>query len=290
LRSVSYSGLVLLARSANSLLVHVPQVRVAFGSRWGALEDLGDGWQLLELVPWSHEWPVVGAGPGDLAVATGEPALAAWISDTACVQLAGATPDGVTWTAHVADTEDDNCRFDHHRFALLRLPAGEDPTPTDLRGLAGKLLDWADAAGLDASPHRVGTVFSPPGSYYSGFRTLVAALGLPEQGREVSPLFDKFDPEWYSVVSLADMAGSRICRHWTAGPSPYDPEMPWEVDYLRFLEQLSTSMYGGGLNRQELGAEAARLQARWSPTIEAEHERRSAMFEQLEKQSQDQPG
>jgi hypothetical protein len=44
---VSYAGTTVLARSGGTLLVHRPEVRAAFGSRWARLEDLGDGWQLV---------------------------------------------------------------------------------------------------------------------------------------------------------------------------------------------------------------------------------------------------
>ncbi|MFG2167866.1 hypothetical protein [Micromonospora chersina] len=87
---MSTFGSLVLARSELPL-VHLPQVSSAFGSMWRHLEDRGGGWQLLDMAPpMPHHWPTVGAGPADLAAVTGTPLLAAFVSDTSCVQLVGA--------------------------------------------------------------------------------------------------------------------------------------------------------------------------------------------------------
>jgi hypothetical protein len=263
--AVSYFGTIVLARAKDLLLPQLPQVRAAFGSRSDRLEDLGDGWQLLYLLtPLPHEWPTVGAGPADLAAATREPVLAAWISDIACMQVSGAIPDGTAWSAHVTDDPAGVCEFDHHRFALLRLPPGTRPAPPDPSALTGHLLEWAGAAGQVTQADRINAAAALP-SYPDAFRAVVTALGFPAEGTWVPPKFDLYsDPDVYAAWEDAYHAGYRRCREWTSRLGRKEPEPPWEADYLRFAELLSTSMFGDGASAAQLRAEAARLDDRWT--------------------------
>jgi hypothetical protein len=262
---VSYFGTIVLARAVDALLPQLPQVRAAFGSRSDQLEDLGAGWQVLSLLtPLPHEWPTVGSGPADLAAATGAPVLAAWISDIACMQVSGAIPDGSAWSAHMTDDPAGACEFDHHRFAVLRLPPGTRPAPPDPLALTGQLLEWAAAAGQVTRADRINAAAALP-SYPEAFRAVVTALGFPAEGTRVPPKFDlDSDADVYAAWEVAYHVGYRRCREWTGGPGWKEPEPPWEADYLRFAELLSTSMFGDGASAAQLRAQATRLDDKWT--------------------------
>ncbi|MFG3302908.1 hypothetical protein [Micromonospora chersina] len=263
---MSTFGSVVLARS-EALLVHLPQVSSAFGSMWRHLEDRGGGWQLLDMAPpMPHQWPTVGAGPADLAAVTGAPVLAAFISDTSCVQLVGAAPDGRSFSSHVVQDSDGKCGYDHHRFNTLRLPVGVDPSPPDLPALAEDLATWSTAGGLDASPRRIRATLHESG-YPELFYDLADALGLPA-GEEIDALFDHDELDWYEAWHRGWDAGMRVCRRWTlafraTATRQLELPQPGDQDLIGFVEQVANSMYGGPMTRQDLVEEAYRLTSKW---------------------------
>lgn len=255
----------MLARSGTPL-VRLPQVRSAFGSMWRCLEDRGAGWQLLDLgQPLPHQWPTVGAGPAELARSTGAPVLAAFVSDTSCVQVAGARPDGRSFSSHVVDDEEGRCGYDHHRLHPLRGAGDAEPAAPDLPALTAELVGWARAAGLDPSARRIrATLVDSP--YPDLTYDLADAFGLPP-GDEAVPLFDHQEPEWRGAWRRAHQAGLRVCRRWTSAPydddAAEDAPLPGDAEFLHFVEQVADSMYGDGLTRRELAEEAARLLRAW---------------------------
>jgi hypothetical protein len=91
--------------------------------------------------------------PQELAAATGAPALAGWISESSCLYLVGATPEGRSWSAHLPDVGKRGCGFDHHRFALLRLPTGVPVPPLSRRRQGTR----------SSMPRRVASLSTDPG-------------------------------------------------------------------------------------------------------------------------------
>jgi len=252
----------ILARS-DRLLVDLPEVRAAFGTGWERLLRRADGWQLLDVRPHPHQWPSVGAGPGPLAVATGAPAFAVWISEAACGQFAAATPDGSVWSGHYPD-----CRggFDHQVMSPLRLPSGVEPPQTSLGELTSALSAWADAAGLPVSAGDIGRALAERS--LAGVVEVLADLFGFAAGRavEVPRLFDHRELEWMEVWFRGWRAATEVCGEWSwrmtgleRSAEPFELTEA-EAELIRFVDRVAESIYGGGLSRAELAAEAARLE------------------------------
>ncbi|MET7426030.1 hypothetical protein, partial [Dactylosporangium sp. NPDC005555] len=149
---------------------------------------------------------------------------------------------------------------DHHRFCTLRLPEGVDVPPDDQAALAGNLLEWAAAAGLDTTAEHIsdalGTTTNDTAVY-----ALVEALGL-EPLEAVEPLFDFDELDWWDAYRRGENASMRVCREWTSrrGNLPaYDQPLPGAAEFVRFLDLVAASRFGGGLTRAQLQAEAQRL-------------------------------
>jgi hypothetical protein len=282
---VSFLGTFVLARS-DTLLPHVPGIRSAFGSRRVAVHRYRGGWQLVNhYTPMYHEWPAIHGGPGPLAVATGAPVLAIEIKESCCLQYGGATPDGATWLAHFADTAERTgptfrdlaiagglavppqpatrrCAFDHHEECTVPLPEGAAVPDDDLAGLADSLSGWAAAAGLSAPASRIAEAI---GTHTDDDAVwgLIDALGL-ELLESVHPQFRINEPDWHDAWRIGDHASARILRAWNAHreghrlPS-YDRPVPGADEFVRFLDVVAASMFGGGLTKEALRIEAARL-------------------------------
>ncbi|MEV4513857.1 hypothetical protein AB0K00_33485 [Dactylosporangium sp. NPDC049525] len=263
---MSYYGTIVLARSER-LLVDLPEVGSAFGTSWQQLLRRDDGWQLLTLAaPFGHQWPTVGSGPGPAAAVTGAPVLAAWVSESACVQFAAATPDGGSWSAHFPDLHLDaggSCAYDHHRFSPLRLPAGVDPPAADRPALVRHLVDWGTAAGFAADAAQLGAALADHTDELAVYN--VADVFGMDEAPEVEPLFGHDEDEWWDVWQRAQHASAWVCRDWSRGSTPmpaYDRPPPGTAELVRFTDLVAGSMYGGGLSRQDLAAEAARIPRR----------------------------
>jgi hypothetical protein len=264
---MSYYGTHLLAR-AEVMLVELPAVKSSFGSMWHRLTDHGDGWQSLYLSsPLWHQWPTVGAGPAPIAAVTGAPALAAWVSESVCVHLTAALPDGSAWTTHVVPRREGPCCYDHHKYDPLRLPAGLDPPAFDPVTVTTGLHAWAVAAGFSTSTDRLHNALVSREPFPDWVYDLFTAVGLPP-GREIPRLFDYDEDEWFWAWHGSEAASLRVGRRWSAGPK-YRPEPgyntpePGDDELLRFLDLVADSIYGRGLTREEIAAEAARLTGKW---------------------------
>ena len=253
-------GAILLARS-DRLLVDLREVRGAFGTGWERLLHRGDGWQLLEVHPHPHQWPAVGAGPGPLAVATGAPALAVWVSESACGQFAAATPDGSVWSGHYPDCKGG---FDHRVMSPLRWRPGVEPPQTSLGELTSALSAWASAAGVPVGASEIGRVLTERSFGYvaEAFAELFGFAGAVEVPR----LFEHRELEWMEVWYRGWRAATEVCGEWSwrmtgleRSTEPFELTAA-EAELIRFLDRVADSIYGGGLSRAELAAEAARLE------------------------------
>lgn len=284
-------GTILLARS-DRLVVDLPEVRAAFGTGWERLLRRPDGWQLLEVHPHPHEWPGVGAGPGPLALATGAPVLAVWASEpsarpgaaagwsdgkssvesrvaagrpdaeSSCGQFAAAMPDGSVWSGHYPD-----CRgaFDHHVMSALRLPQGVEPPQTSLGELTSALSAWSAAAGVPVSASEVGRALTERSSAHL-VDALAGLFGFAAGATEVPRLFEHRELEWMEVWYQGWRAATEVCGEWSwrltgleRSTEPFELTDA-EAELIRFLDRVAGSIYGGGLSRAELAAEAARLE------------------------------
>nr|BFE61238.1 hypothetical protein GCM10020063_057640 [Dactylosporangium thailandense] len=282
---VSFFGTFVLARS-DTLLPHVPGVRSAFGSRFVAVHRYDSGWQLAHLnPPMYHEWPTIHGGPAPLAVATGAPALAVEIKESYCLQYGGATPDGSTWLAHFANTAErtgptfrdlaaarglvlppcpatQRCAFDHHEECTVPLPDGAEVRDDDPAGLADSLSGWATAAGLPAPANRIADAIGTHTDDEAVW-ALIDVLGF-ELLETVHPLFTFHEHDWrdaWRIGNHASMQVLRACNAHREGdePASYDRPLPGANEFLRFLDLVAASMFGGGLTKEELRIEAARL-------------------------------
>jgi hypothetical protein len=269
-------GTILLARS-DRLLVDLREVRVAFGTGWERLLRRSDGWQLLEVHPHPHQWPGVGAGPGPLAMATGAPVLAVWVSqpsvrsgavagwldgESACGQFAAAMPDGSVWSGHYPDCKG---AYDHHAMSPLRLPPGVESPQTSLGELTSALSAWSGAAGLPVSASEIGRAITER-SFAQLAEALAGLFGFAAGAVEVPRLFEHRELEWMEVWYRGWRAATEICGEWSwqmtgleRSTEPFEPSEA-ETELIRFLDRVADSIYGGGLSRAELAAEAARLE------------------------------
>jgi hypothetical protein len=221
-------------------------------------------------------------------VTTGASALAVEIKESYCLQYGGATPDGRTWLAHFANTAErtdgtitlpahvytaenfvapptsvgKRCAFDHHEQCTVPLPDGVDVPQDDPAGLADSLSGWAAAAGLPVTAKRItdaiGTHTADEAVY-----GLVDALGL-EPLETVYPLFTFRETDWWDAWRIGSHASLRVFREWDANRNgetlaSYDRLLPGADEFVRFLDLVAASMFGGGLTEQELRIEAARL-------------------------------
>lgn len=267
---MGYYGSWVLARSPGRLLVDLPEVRTLFGSRWSRLDDRGDGWHLAVVAPNPHEWSRVGGGIESLAVATEAPVLAAWVSESSCARLVGATPSGRSWSRHLIAYEGlkrGECSYDHSRLATLRIPKGERPDAADTREPLKDLLAWSAEAGFTASPQEVSRVLeSTELDGHDRIDELVDALGVPYVA-DVPMLFDHQELDWWEPWEQGYRAANRACARWVSGDEDADPQLPWDADHLAFVDLVAASVFGTGASRAELVEHAKRLEDRWSAEI-----------------------
>ncbi|MFF5229458.1 hypothetical protein [Dactylosporangium sp. NPDC000521] len=252
-----------------------------------AVHRYGGGWQLAHLnTPMYHEWPAIHGGPARLAAVTGAPVLAVEIKESSCLQYGGALPTGSAWLAHFRNAAERTgptfrdllyaagevdspttpaerrCPFDHHKECTVPLPDGVDVPDDDPAGLADSLSGWAAAAGLPTPAHRIAEAIGTHTNDKAVWG-LVDALGL-DHVETVHPLFAFQEDEWWDAWRIGDDAGARVIRAWNARrrgrdlPS-YDRPAPGADAFVRFLDLVAASMFGGGLTRDELRVEAARL-------------------------------
>jgi hypothetical protein len=126
------------------------------------------------------------------------------------------------------------------------------------------LVGWAAVAGLGTSAERIAAAFTDACLYQDLPYALVNALGLPP-GREVRRLFDQDEDDWWWTWHRGRKAGLRVSARWFSGSAvESDEALPEDEDFLRFVDQVAQSMYGGGHTRQELADESARLTATWT--------------------------
>ncbi|MEU8004008.1 hypothetical protein AB0B66_22855 [Catellatospora sp. NPDC049111] len=273
---MGYYASWVLARSPGRLLVDLPEVRTLFGSRWSRLDDRGDGWHLAVVAPNPHEWSKVGGGIERLVAATGAPVLAAWVSESSCARLVGATPSGLSWSRHLLAYQGmkrGKCGYDHSRFATLRLPEGERPDAADTRTLVKDLLAWSAEAGFTTSRDAIAHVLrSTELDGHDRIDKLVDALGVP-YAAEVPMLFEHQELDWWTPWEQGHRAAYRACGRWTTGDDDADPERPWDADHLAFVDLVAASVFGTGASRTELVEHAKRLEEQWAADIAASRPR-----------------
>jgi hypothetical protein len=231
-----------------------------------------------------HEWPTIRGGPAPLAAATGVPALAIEIKESHCLQYVGAAPDGSTWLAHFANTAErtgptfrdlaiarglvvpprpaaQRCAFDHHEECTVPLPVGAEVPDDDLAGLADSLSRWASAAGLPAPANHIADAIGTHTDDQAVWG-LIDALGL-EFLETVHPQFSFNEHDWWDAWRIGDHASRRVLRAWNADREgrrpPSDPPLPGAEEFVRFLDLVAASMFGGGRTKEALRIEAAWL-------------------------------
>jgi hypothetical protein len=270
---MGWYGTLLLARPGTGNLPAYPGVRQAFGS-WFAtpprippldnrlgLHDLGDGWQRVAVTPAYRERLRLAEGVQELAVATAAPVLAGWVSESVCAHLEAATPAGRALSMHLPNTDDD-CGYQH--------PGGR-PGPVEPPRAIEALEAWAEQAGRtlarETTAALVHGVWDESPYMEDKMLALFGALGYPA-GRQILPVVDPQDPAvgGYDItIAMADRHASELVhaaqRGYLLGPE--HDLTPKERDYLRFSDLVWSSVYGGGLSRDELIAEYKHLTSRW---------------------------
>jgi len=82
----------------------------------------------------------------------------------------------------------------------------------------------------------------------------------------VPRLFDHRELEWMEVWLSGWRAATEVCGEWSWRMTGLDRSAePFELteaeaELIRFVDRVAASIYGGGLSRAELAAEAARLE------------------------------
>ncbi len=245
---------IVVARSA-TLLPLLPEVRSAFGTPCGSLVLFDDGWQLAEIAVWPHQWATVGAGPGPIAAATGAPALAAWISDVGCVQLAAGFPDGRAWTAHLLGGDVEACGYDHEIMNTLRAPGPPQP-PADHARLAADLAAWSAAAGRTAAAERIEPLLRDENTLVEDrYRAMLGEFGL---GAGVD-------------VERRTWTDGRIATAWhEAFAASYEIPTPWNgrpetsprsAALVAFLERHDAAEFDRAVTEPDLAAHAEKALA-----------------------------
>jgi hypothetical protein len=213
---VGYWGTVVVARP-EGLLTDVGGL--GFRHRW--LRELGGGWQLLETSGWDDP-PDLREGAGALVERTGQPAIAAYISNSSCAVICAATPGRTGVLTHLWDAEEPCGVFPH-------APDGvPGPAGRTVGAVADELHAWAAAAGLRADHARLHAVIAQDGDRTDADEllfTLVKALGVERIGRTLPWAFD-IDARPFRLITddtfgLGLQARSRARR--TATPEPWVP-------------------------------------------------------------------
>ncbi|MER7008791.1 hypothetical protein ABT297_37910 [Dactylosporangium sp. NPDC000555] len=142
------------------------------------------------------------------------------------------------------------------------MPDGIDVPADDQPGLADSLSSWAAAAGLYASADRI---IDAIGTHTDDEAVwgLIDVLGL-DLVETVRPLFAFSEHDWWDAWLIRDHASARVLRAWNAQRegrelASYDRPLPDAGEFVRFLDLVAASMFGGGLTQAELCIEAAQL-------------------------------
>ncbi|MEV4510874.1 hypothetical protein AB0K00_18110 [Dactylosporangium sp. NPDC049525] len=240
---------IVVARSMTPLPL-LPQVRSAFGTSCFNLIRYDDGWQMAEITVFPHQWATVGAGPAPIAAVTGAPVLAAWISDTACAQIAAAIPEGPSWTAHLFDEAEDDCFFDHEVFNTLRA-AGPKQPPADPAHLATDLAAWSAAAGRTTTTARIEAQLRDRNSLLEyRYRATIDALGLGT-GVTVERQYwtnERIRTAWH----LGWQASCRIPTPWNKQPRA----SPRTTALVAFLEHHDAARFDPSIIEADLATHA----------------------------------
>ncbi|MGC5021679.1 hypothetical protein [Micromonospora sp. DT47] len=200
---MGWYGTLLLAKPVTGTLPTHPQVRPAFGSRFGTpdpvwgnavgLYDLGHGWQRVGVKPFYSERLRLAAGVENLAAATAAPVLAGWVAESVCAHLEGRTPAGRAFSLHLPNTDED-CGYEH----LEGRPGRVEPR------LAVEAIEaWAYEAGRTSSTEVISAIvdgtWNEAPAMEDEVLALFAALGFP-LGTEIPPVVDPDDPAGPPVV------------------------------------------------------------------------------------------
>jgi hypothetical protein len=146
----------------------------------------------------------------------------------------------------------------------LRWRPGVEPPQTSLGELTTALSAWAGAAGAPVSASEIGRVLTERsfGHLVEALTDLFGYAGAVEVPR----LFEHRELEWLEVWYRGWRAATEVCGEWSwqmtgLGRSAEPFELTEaEAELIRFLDRVADSIYGGGLSRAELAAEAARLE------------------------------
>jgi hypothetical protein len=237
-------------------------VRQAFGSRFGGLHDLGEGWQRVTVVPFYRERPWHAAGVAQLAAATGAPMMAAAVSESWCARVDACTPQGVDVAVHLPNLGE-ACPYQHRQG---------QPGPFVPCLAVAAFEAWAAAAGRSPDPAALAAILGSGRPETAPMQDrvleLVAALGFPP-GREIPPLIDPDDDAFWAARQLAFQADARAANRLAIiergkVPGPERDLSPSELAYLRFGEQLEAAAYNGLPTREQLAAACEQLTSRWN--------------------------
>ncbi|MFI5910164.1 hypothetical protein [Dactylosporangium sp. NPDC051541] len=259
---MGWYGTILVARPGGEWLPAYPGVREAFGSRFGGLHDLGEGWQRVVVVPFYRERPRHAAGVGQLAAATGAPVIVAAVSESWCARVDACTPDGLAIAVHLPNLRK-ACPYEHREG---------QPGPFVPRRVVAEFKAWAAAAGRSPDLAALAAALDAdwPGSAPMQNRVLAlfAALGFPP-GREIPPLIDPHDDAFWAARQLAFQADVRAANRIAIMERGKIRGLardlsPCELAYLRFSEQLEAAAYTGSPPRDELAAACEKLASRWN--------------------------
>ncbi|MEU4777190.1 hypothetical protein [Micromonospora sp. NPDC023633] len=197
----------------------------------------------------------------DLVTVTAAPAVAAYVSNSACAHLEGRTSAGHSFSLHLPNT-DQPCG---HRHSEGR-PGRVDPDVA-----VDVLRTWAVEAGRTPSTEAVAAVVTSREDdlpvMQDAVLRLFAGLGFTPEA-EILPVVNPDDPAFGDYELVAGMADVRAAReqHTVSRGWPLDDDLkatPQDLDYLRFRDLLWSSVYGGGATRDELVAQYQQLAARW---------------------------
>ncbi|MFI5490854.1 hypothetical protein [Micromonospora echinaurantiaca] len=267
---MGWFGTLLLAKPTTGTLPSQAGVREAFGSSFATptswsnklgLYDLGQGWQRVGVMPFYKERLRLSTGVDDLVEATAAPALAAYVSNSACAHIEGRTSAGHSFSLHLPNT-DEPCGYQH---------AEGRPGQVEPDVVVDALRTWALEAGRTPSTEAIAAIVGSSEDdlpvIQDAVLMLIAALGFTREA-EILPVINPDDPafgDYELVVRMADVRAAReqymASRGW-----PLEDDLkvtPQDLDYLRFRDLLWRSVYGGGATRDDLVAQYQQLAARW---------------------------
>ncbi|MBB3094327.1 hypothetical protein FHR83_001979 [Actinoplanes campanulatus] len=235
-----YWGTIVVARPSGLLAAEDATQGYGFQHRW--LRELGDGWQMLETQGFNDP-PDLIAPSRELAGVTGQPVLAAYVSDDHCAVMCAAVPGRVGPLTHLWGVEQP-CRVFQHQPSRFPKPAGR--TVPDV---VTELAQWSAAAGLVAAREALQDLLARPdaqGEAGDLMFELVKALGVARIGRTRPWSVPVFNYPFSLLGGGAALrARSRAAERtvYEEDGDPYPPPEPWETETIALENELYASLY-----------------------------------------------